>query len=141
VTPTMYHIGKLAAESGLTPDTLRYYERVGLLPRPRRSSGGYRLYAPATLVRLQFIRQARALGLTLREIRELVGFQERGGLERCRRVHDLVQVKLQELDARLAQLREFRETLSRYLEACERTLAARRDAECPVIETMERRSR
>ena len=62
-----YQIGELAVRSGLTPDALRYYERLGLLPPPQRSGGGYRLYEEATLDRLRFIRQAQSLGLTLRE--------------------------------------------------------------------------
>jgi DNA-binding transcriptional MerR regulator len=56
---TTYQIGELAARSGLTPDALRYYERLGLLPPPQRSAGGFRLYEEATLDRLQFIRQPR----------------------------------------------------------------------------------
>ena len=81
-----YRIGELAAQSGLTPDTLRFYERLSLFPKPSRSRGGFRLYTADTFDRLQFIKRAQVLGFTLDEIRELVGFNGQGGLRRCRRV-------------------------------------------------------
>lgn len=144
-TPKMtdaYQIGELATRSGLTPDTLRYYERVGLLPPPRRTTGGFRVYPPETLERLRFIKQAQALGLTLHEIRELVSYQDEGGLKRCRQVRDLLRTKLAELQAKLTELEEFRNTLSGYLQECERTLGAKgtppeaAEPQCPVIETL-----
>ena len=137
-----YQIGKLAARSGVTPDTVRYYERRGLLSAPRRTRGGFRVYPAETLERLRFIKQAQAVGLTLHEIRELVGYQDQGGLKRCRRVRDLLQAKLVELQAKLTELEEFRHTLSGYLNKCEQTLLAgetanrRGEADCPVIETL-----
>ena len=72
-----FRIGELAAQTRLTPDTLRYYERLGLLPHPPRTSGGFRLYSAATLGRVRFIRQAQTVGLTLDEIHELVTFDGR----------------------------------------------------------------
>lgn len=136
-----YQIGELAARSGLTPDTLRYYERVGLLPTPARTSGGFRVYPAHTLDRLRFIKQAQTLGLTLQEIRDLVAYQDQGGLKRCRQVHDLLRTKLADLQQRLGELEDFRNTLLRYLEQCERTLGGdrapqRAERECPVIETL-----
>ena len=137
-----YQIGELAARSGLTRDTLRYYERVGLLGAPRRTGGGFRVYPPQTLDRLRFIKQAQTLGLSLPEIRDLVAYQNQGGLKRCRQVRDLLRAKLTELQARLAELEEFRNTLSGYLQDCERTLGGERipegpaEPECPVIETL-----
>lgn len=127
-----YRIGELAAASGLTPDTLRYYERLQLLPRPPRTAGGFRVYGPAALERLRFISQARTLGLSLREIGALLSYADRGGFRRCRRVHDLLQQKMDVLDRRLAELQDLRRTLRRYLEACEQALSQDRD-ECPVI--------
>lgn len=115
VTAT-YRIGELAARSGLTPDTLRYYERLGLLAPPRRTSGGFRVYPAETLDRLRFVKQAQTVGLTLHEIAALAGFQDQGGLKRCRQVHDLLRVKLVDVEAKLQQLDEFRVTLSGYLQ-------------------------
>ena len=137
-----YQIGELATRSGVTPDALRYYERLGLLPPPQRTSGGFRVYTAATLERLRFIKQAQALGLTLHEIGTLVSYEDQGGLKRCRQVRDLVRAKLAELQVKLTELGEFRNTLSGYLRECERTLA--HDAKpgsydepcCPVIEDL-----
>lgn len=137
---TTYQIGELAARSGLTPDALRYYERLGLLPSPQRTPGGFRVYTPAALDRLRFIKQAQALGLSLQEIGALVSYTDRGGLKRCQRVRDLLQRKIADLDTRLAELQEFRRTLHGYFEECERTLAQRNRAECPVIEHLEVKS-
>lgn len=136
------HIGEVAAASGLTPDTLRYYERLGLLSAPQRTSGGFRVYPPQTLARLRFIKQAQTLGLTLHEIRDLVSYRDQRGLKRCGHVRDLLRTKLVELQAKLNELEEFRSTLAGYLEECERTLAGQRgqkqraEPECPVMETL-----
>ncbi|MBI4264672.1 MAG: heavy metal-responsive transcriptional regulator [Acidobacteria bacterium] len=142
-----YQIGEVAARSGVTPDTVRYYERLRLLPQAPRTSGGFRRYTSAALERLRFIKQAQALGLTLQEIRDLVTYQDRGGLTRCRQVRDLLRAKLDELHARMTELEAFRATLSGFLEGCERTLAdgrpprSRPEPECPVIETLTTKER
>src|SRR5712692_10739544 len=117
-----YQIGELAARSGITPDALRYYERLGLLQAPRRTRGGFRVYPAATLDRLRFIKQAQAVGLTLHEIGDLVDYQDQGGLKRCRHVRDLLRAKLVELQTKLTELGEFRNALSGYLDQCEQTL-------------------
>src|SRR6266446_2731408 len=138
-----YQIGELAARSGITPDALRYYERLGLLQSPQRTRGGFRVYPVETLDRLRFIKQAQTVGLTLHEIRELVGYQDQGGLKRCRQVRDLLRAKLVNLQAKLTALEEFRETLSGYLGKCEQTLGSgetatrRAELDCPVIETLQ----
>ena len=101
------------------------------------------MYPAETLDRLRFIKQAQTVGLTLHEIGELVGYQDQGGLKRCRHVRDVLRERLAELQAKLTELEEFRSTLSGYLEQCEQTLrdgetASRRaeEPECPVIETL-----
>ena len=131
-------IGELATLSGLTSDAVRYYERLGLMPRARRTSGGYRMFAPGAAERIRFIKQAQANGLSLAEIRQLLAFQDRGGRERCRHVHHLLGLKLAEIETKLAQLQEFRQTLGDYLVQCERSLSGSADAECPVVERLER---
>ena len=129
-----YRIGEVAARTMLSRDTLRYYERLGLLDRQPRTGGGFRLYGEATLDRLRFIKRAQAVGFTLEEIRELVSFDGRG-LKRCGRVRDLVATKLAELDAQLSELRAFRRSLVGSLQKCSVALAGQRDVECPVVET------
>lgn len=137
-----YQIGELAARSGLTADALRYYERLRLLAPARRTSGGFRVYPAETLERLRFIKQAQMVGLTLKEIVALVTYQDQGGVRRCRQVRDLLCGKLGELEAKLRELQDFRNTLSGYLQECERALApagppgAASDAQCPVIEDL-----
>jgi DNA-binding transcriptional MerR regulator len=142
VAGEIYQIGELAARSGVTPDTLRYYERLGLLPKTPRTSGGFRRYTADAVERLRFIKQAQSLGLTLHEIRDLLGYQTSGGLTRCRQVRDMLRAKLAELQARLVELQEFQRTLSNYFQDCERTLsragarATRAEPDCPVLETL-----
>ncbi len=133
VTGRTYWIGELAADTALSRDTLRYYERLGLLDHPRRTSGGFRIYSEATLDRLQFIKRAQAVGFTLDEIRELVTFDGRG-LHRCRRVRDLIATKLDELDERFSELRAFRRSLVGSLRDCDAALSGQLEAECPVVE-------
>ena len=134
---TTYQIGEPAVRSGLTPDALRYYERLGLLPPPQRSAGGFRLYEEAALDRLRVIKQAQSLGLTLEEIHTLVNYRGQGGAKRCERVRNLLRAKLADLEKKLGELQEFRRTLKRSLDECDRRLAESDGAECPVIESLE----
>jgi len=98
----------------MTTKALRYYERVGLLPPANRTASGYRDYSDAVLDRLRFIRAARALGLTLGEIRGIIGFRE-GGSPPCAHVLQLVEDRAADLDRRIAELAELREQLRRLL--------------------------
>ena len=124
-------IGEVAARSGVSLDTLRYYERRRLLPRAPRTEGGFRLFPPETIERVRFIKQAQELGFSLDEIGELM---TTGGEAECRRVRDLLRVKLTELDGRLKAMRRFRRLLASHLEACERELKLRGAvACCPVV--------
>ena|ERR1700730_2656663 len=91
-------IGEVAKRSGVSVDTLRYYEKVRLLPRPKRSSGGFRLFAPEHIERVRFIKQAQELGFSLEEMKGLLAT---GGADECRNVRDLLKRKLSELDDRL----------------------------------------
>ena len=132
-TAPTYRIGEVAARTALSRDTLRYYERRGLLPRQPRTSGGFRVYDEATLERLRFITRAQAVGFSLEDIRQLVSFDGQG-LERCGRVRHLIATKLAELDERLSELRAFRRSLVGSLRACDAVLAGDGDPECPVVD-------
>ena len=128
---TELRIGEIAKRAGVSIDTLRYYERLKLLPRPRRSSGGFRLFAPEHIERVKFIKQAQDLGLSLDEIRGLLAT---GGADECRKVRDLLQRKLTELDARLKAMKGFRRVLARHLSACDAELEGHgNSACCPVL--------
>jgi DNA-binding transcriptional MerR regulator len=82
-------IGELARQSGCNIETIRYYERIGLLPAPPRSAGRYRLYDAPDVRRLAFVRRARELGFTLDQVRHLLALSAKDGREACCEVHDL----------------------------------------------------
>lgn len=107
-------IGEVARESGVGVETLRFYERRGLLGRPRRTGANYRVYDASVLERLAFIRRAQAVGFTLDEVSEILSESE-GGRSPCRHVREAARRKLEELDRRLAELRRYRRELGRTL--------------------------
>jgi DNA-binding transcriptional MerR regulator len=124
-------IGEVAKRSDVSIDTLRYYERLRLLPPTRRSSGGFRLFTPEHIERVQFIKQAQQLGFSLDEIKGLLAT---GGADECRKVRDLLQRKLTELDERLKSMKGFRRVLAKHLSGCEGELKQHGEAACcPVI--------
>ncbi|HXG93034.1 MAG TPA: heavy metal-responsive transcriptional regulator [Blastocatellia bacterium] len=125
-------VGQLASAAGVSADTVRYYERLNLLPPASRTRAGYRLYTESDLERLRFIKQAQSLGLSLDDIRMLLPGSE-AGLAECRRVRDLLISKLEELDARLGEMRAFRRRIVAYLKECEQALAGKREDRCPVL--------
>ena len=128
---TELRIGELASRSGVSIDAVRYYERLKLLPRARRTSGNFRLFGEDSIGRVQFIKQAQELGFTLDEIKGLLAT---GGAEECRRVHDLLSEKIAELDNRMTSMKKFRSVLVRHLSKCERELREHgQDACCPVV--------
>ncbi|HEU0176673.1 MAG TPA: heavy metal-responsive transcriptional regulator [Blastocatellia bacterium] len=129
-------IGEVALRSGVSIDTVRYYERRRLLPAAPRTGGGFRLFTPGTVERVRFIKQAQELGFSLDEIGDILAT---GGANECRRVRDHLKVKLNELDERIRLIRDFRKTLARRLAACERELSRHADdAVCPARVTISR---
>jgi DNA-binding transcriptional MerR regulator len=112
-------IGELAARSGFSRDTIRYYERVGLLGAPARSDGGYRVYGEQTIRRLNVIRNARGFGFSLSEIRQFMKVRDSGGAP-CAQVHRAAERRLAEVDAQMRELarlrRAMRETLKHWNE-------------------------
>ncbi|MFD4863562.1 heavy metal-responsive transcriptional regulator [Streptomyces atratus] len=103
-------IGDLAARTGLTTKTIRFYESSGLLPSPPRTPGGYRDYAGDTATRLAFIRDAQRAGLTLAEIRSILALRDDGHAP-CTHVTDLIHEHLDDIDRRMAELAATREAL------------------------------
>lgn len=132
-----YRIGEVARQSGMTVEALRYYERKGLVPRPPRSAGGLRRYPADVLQRLRFIKQAQTLGLTLKEIQQWLGYAGRSRRGACVRVRDMLARQVADIDRRLAELRELRETLVRYHAACEDALMREKEPVCPTWDVLE----
>jgi len=105
-------IGELAARSGVEPTTIRYYERIGLMPPPTRRESGYRDYGEDAAARLGFIRAAQSVGLSLGEIRETLAFRDRGETP-CRHVAALIERNAAQLRQRISALEEMRRELER----------------------------
>lgn len=125
--------GDVARELGIGVQTLHYYEREGLIPPPDRTEAGYRLYTPAVVERVRFIRKAQALGLPLAEIREVVSLAERGSSP-CGRVQAALAKKLREADARLRELRSFRDDLARLVEEAPALEKEAGSGVCAIVE-------
>lgn len=128
----MFTIGKVAAQAGVGIDTVRFYERGGLLKRPRRTASGYRLYDSDDVARLRFIRRAKALGFSLDEIAELLALNDGGGQRHS--VREIAERRLAELAQRIEELERVRRTLSHLVHECrsgDGPLAG-----CPIIQAM-----
>jgi DNA-binding transcriptional MerR regulator len=107
-------VSGLAARVSVSPDAVRYYERLGLLPRPSRSAAGYRRYDEEAVQRLRFVKGAQWIGLRLREIGELLQVVDRGQCP-CGHTEALLRQRLAEVDAQLARLEALRSELARLL--------------------------
>ncbi len=104
-------VSQLASRSGVSSDTVRYYERERLLPPPARSPAGYRLYDEESIERIDFVRRAQGLGLRLREIRELLDISDRGTCP-CGHTLELLKARIADIDAEMARLTELRSNLT-----------------------------
>jgi len=112
-----FTIGTLARRAEVGVQTVRYYERIGLLPPPRRAEGGYRRYADDAVARLQFVRHAIRLGFTLAETKELLALRARQGAP-CGVVRKRAEEKLAAIDQRLSELRDLRDAVRRLVRTC-----------------------
>lgn len=135
-------IGRLARLVGVKPDTIRFYERSGLLSKPQRMASGYRVYDDGALKQVRFIREAQSLGFSLDEIRRILSLRGQGK-ETCRCVISIAEATLAETEAKLKELQEFRDALRNNLERWKRLPRGRHVAEfCALIESVgERRPR
>ena len=133
-------IGTLARELGVNPRTLRFYEAERLLPRPARTESGYRVYEDEAAERLTFIAKAKSLGLSLREIRQILVLRDTGRLP-CDSVQQILTDHLRRIDEQMARLQGFKSDLQMMLANCRRPrktggrIATRRTI-CPAIETL-----
>jgi len=103
-------IHELAQQTGVPTKTIRYYESIGLLPRPTRAANNYRQYTPADVERLRLIASARGLGLSLDDISEILAARD-NGIAPCQRVLDTIAQRLNEIDRRIADLLSLRDSL------------------------------
>ncbi len=124
-------IGQLAQAAGVNLDTVRYYERSALMPEPRRSDAGYRLYSGKDLERLKFIRGAKSLGFSLDEIRHMLNLVDSEG-DRAE-VRALATARLEDMDRRLAEIQQARTVLAGLITACSGHGSVR---DCPIVEAV-----
>lgn len=127
-----FTIGKLAREAGVNVETVRYYQRVGLLDEPEKPVRGYRRYSGGMLDRILFIRRAKQLGFSLEEIGELLELGE----DHCGDVRIRAERKRLRIREQIADLRAMSSTLDDLISACK---AGQDDTHCPIIETLVRR--
>jgi MerR family mercuric resistance operon transcriptional regulator len=126
-------IGEVADRSSVNVQTIRYYERRGLLLTPRRSPGGYRQYSADNVHRIRFIKRAQALGFSLDKISELLALRVDPS-SNCEEVLHHAEIKLRDIDERIEALRRMRRSLESLVGACRerRTTSA-----CPILEVLE----
>jgi len=117
MTTTMT-VSKLAKAAGINLETVRFYERKRLLPKPERTGGGHRLYETSDVERLRFIQRAKFVGFTLKEIAVLSRLRDETPDASCEEAMDLARGKVAEIDAKLRDLNEMRNALVSFIEAC-----------------------
>lgn len=111
-------IGELARRSGLSNDTLRYYEKQGLIAPPQRSASGYRDYSDDVLQHLQFISRAKSVGFSLKECQQLLSIFKERDAHTCAEVKDLAEAKLVEIQQQMHDLQQIHQTLQKISDAC-----------------------
>lgn len=126
-------VGTAAKNAGVATQTLHYYERRGLLPRPSRSAANYRLYNEETVRRVRFIKKAQELGFTLEEIKELLSLRAEPR-DRCAEVRRRAEMKAADVEARIRSLRSIQRALVRLIDQC-----AEREppTECPILAALD----
>jgi MerR family transcriptional regulator, mercuric resistance operon regulatory protein len=129
---TAIQIGELARQTGCNVETIRYYERVGVLPRPPRSAARYRLYDSGDVRRLTFVRRARELGFTVDEVRALLVLSAADGENICSEVRELTARHLADVRAKIGDLRAMERVLSEAVRRCD----ADEVPGCPLIDTL-----
>jgi len=126
-------IGELADAAGVGVETLRFYEREGLLPEPPRSDAGYRLYEPRAVRRVRFIRRAKDLGFTLAETGELLALRV-DDASSCRDVEARARRKVADIEEKMIELSSMKRALQTLIRAC---TANEETGECPILESLD----
>jgi MerR family mercuric resistance operon transcriptional regulator len=125
-------IGHLGKESGVNLETVRYYERRGLLPKPPRSASGYRLFPADTARRLRFIQRAKELGFSLREIRELLSLRASPS-KTSAEIRTRAETKIADIEAKIRTLESMKKTLRKLTKSC---AGCEPIAHCPILESL-----
>ena len=136
-------IGQVAHETGLSIDTIRFYEKQGLLKRSPRTEGGFRLFGTGDIETLRFVRKAQELGFSLNEIRELLILRS-DHVPACSHVKELLDQKLVGVEQKIRKLQDLERILKRALQKCKRelkTAAVGHEECCPVIDEINRAAR
>ena len=133
VLEKMLTIGPLAKAAGVNVETVRYYQRIKLIPVPKRALGGIRRYDAEDLLRLQFIKATQGLGFTLEEVADLIKLDDG---THCKEAHDIAAQKLDTVRERLRDLRKIETVLARLVRQCETRRGAVR---CPLIGALQAR--
>lgn len=120
----MQQVSKVSRQLGVNPQTLYFYERIGLIPSPSRTESGYRLYADKDIERLTFIARAKSLGLTLEEIGEILALKDGNGMDCCYTVRDRLQAKVQQIEQTIQQLQALHDDLIPLIEQCDRGIVS-----------------
>ena len=126
-------IGELSKKTGVSIDTVRYYEQRGLIPSAVRTQSGYRQYSVSDITRLKFIVQAKELGFTLEEIGQLLAIRADG--QACAEVRAVAEAKADEISTRILKLSLMRQTLLTLAEQCEQTSDT---DSCPILKSLEK---
>lgn len=124
-------IGEVAKITGCNVETIRYYEREGVMPAPRRSQGGHRLYTRQLVERLNFVRRSRELGFSMEEIHELLGIVDRKQVS-CEKVRDIAGSHIDDIARKIDDLQRMKETLQDLSRQC----SGEDVPECPIIESL-----
>ena len=127
-------IGRLAKEAGVNLETVRFYERRGLLPRPPRSSSGYRLFPADAARRLRFIRRAQELGFSLKEIGELLSLRVSRKTSSAA-IRARAEAKIVDIQKKIGSLQSMKKTLEKLTKVCDGCAPL---AECPILDSLER---
>ncbi len=128
--------GELAQKAGVNKETIRFYEKKGLLPKPIRTDSGYRQYSSKDVERIIFIKNAKELGFALAEIKELLAIAD-GDIYKCCDVRIIAESKLEHIATQIKQLTKLKKILSKLVTECQQSKTIK---ECPIIESLSKRS-
>ena len=123
----------LAARAGVNVPSIRFYERLSLLPKPPRTASGYRVFSPESVRRVRFIKRAQELGFTLKEIKDLLALRVDSGSS-CARVRGRAQEKVRDIEQKVRDLRRMARTLARLAAACGTRAPT---GACPILESLD----